>query len=318
MSASQDPVVFTGARWSSAVRCIARAEYQALGTPGDEEALAFLRDPFARGVNAAENWVQQLERNAEAAGQVVYREVEVPWGPGGIWTGHADAVITPDEMVLEAYHSRGGEFREEKALQVAFYARKLGPTYRAMLVALDTSEMTVDGGFEMTTYPVEIEGLLDQLDFIESAVIGAYAEGRVDPEHKVGSSPDHPECKSCVFRETCWADYTPPPIEELPAMADVLDRLVMAQSNVAHMGAAYQVAKDLVADLYSQVRPYVPLGETRQAGGIEIRRTPVAPRKSFRLTDYLKAGHTLDETMQPFARESENVGERWSVKRVDA
>lgn len=317
-----------GARWSSAVRCIARAEYQALGIQGDDDATFFLTEAFARGVNAADNWVQARKRYHEAIGDKFYTEVEIPWGPLGRWTGHADAVIISPgsehpKLVVECYHSSKGEFREEKALQVAFYAHKLSESeprgsapYEAMLVALNTGALG-DEGFETTPYAVDVQGLLPRVREIEAKIALAYAEEMVNLDDRVGDGPHHSECKSCPFREHCWADYEPPSIEENAAMADVLDRLILAQSNAAHLRAASDEAADLVRALKDQVRPFTVPGKPVQAGGIMVSRTLTAPRKSFRVTDYLKAGHHLTPTMLDFARESAEPGERWTIKRLD-
>lgn len=305
-----------GARWSSAVRCIAKAEYQALGVPGDPNAQAHLADAFARGVNAADNWVRQIAENYRLIGQQILTEVPIAWGPGNVWHGHADIVIPDEQRVLEAYHSVGGEFRAEKALQVAFYARKLGPGYTAELHALDTTKLVPDdGGFEITSYQVDVDGLADQVNYIEEAVIAAHAAGEVNLDDRVGDGPDHPECKQCPFREACWADFEPT-VMNLPDLANALDRLVLAQANARHLKTAHEEADELVRELKAGLRPYVRPGETLRAGGIQVKRVHTAPRKGFKLTDYLKAGHQLTPTMRDFATESDHEGERWYVKRV--
>lgn len=306
-----------GARWSTAVRCVAKAEYQALGFKGDANAQLALADAFARGINAADNWVEQMRRNYGIAGLAIETEVPISWGPNGIWTGHADIVVPGDKLVLEAYHSVGGDFRQEKALQVAFYARKLGPDYRAMLQALDTTKLIGEHGFEMTSYAVDVDGLGPTVDDMERRIMQAYADGEVNGADRVGDSPEHPECKMCQFRETCWEDFRPQPVEDVPELIDWLDRLVLAQANSRALREAHAEAESLVRELRSLVRPYIQPGQTIKAGEILAKRILTAPRRGFRLTDYLKAGHPLTPTMADFATESDHEGERWYIKRTD-
>lgn len=306
-----------GARWSSAVRCIARAEFQALEIQGDEDAHSPLHDAFARGVNAADNWVSQQAILCQEQGKELYREVEVSWGPEGRWTGHADAVITPDEVVMEAYHSVGGVFQEHKGLQAAFYAHKLGPSYRAMLAALDTTDVGIDGGFAVTLYPVDVTGLRERFEDIEARVVAAYLAGAVNFADRAEDSPAGKECEHCAFRGPCWAGYEYPLPEEVPELADLLDRLALAQSNRAHIDAAALEAKQDVYSLRDEIRQYLPTGRVVSAGGVQVKRVETAPRRSFKLGDYLKAGHVMTGPMREFARESDRPGERWYVTRVE-
>lgn len=306
-----------GARWSSAVRCIARAEYQGIGIKGDPEADAYLRQFFDRGVNAAENWIEDQERRALKLGKQIHREVPVPWGPNGMWTGHADAVLEPDHLVMEAYHAVGCEYRDEKALQVTQYARKLGPEYTAMLVALDTTELHEDGGFAFQPYAVDVEALSPRCQEIEDRIIAAWTEDAVNPDDRVGESPYDSECRHCPFREACWWDWSPPSIEESAELAARIDALVQARAHRDALKATYEDAADLVRGLQDELRPAVGNGQTVVAGGISVRRVETAPRKGFKFSDYVRAGHLVTPTMRDFATEASEPGERWYVKRLE-
>lgn len=309
-----------GARWSSAVRCVAKAEYQALGIMGEHLATGQphpLQEAFTRGVSAAENWIEAQERLCDEQGKTLYREVEVAWGPGSIWTGHADAVIMPDALVMEAYHSIGGKFVEAKALQAAFYALKLGPEYRAMLCALDPTNIDIDGGYVVTPYRVDVDGKMPEVAAIEAAIEAAYEAGEVNPADKVGDSPDHGECRTCEFREACWFDYTPPTLEERTDLLDLLERVALAQSNYYYAKTAQDEAGDVLRHLKDELRPFTKPGVPLRGGGVQVTRALVEPRKSFKLTDYLRAGFPITPEMEDYANEAPEPGERWYVKRVD-
>jgi hypothetical protein len=302
-----------GARWSSAVRCIARAEFQALGIKGDEHAQSYLADAFVRGVNAAEVWLASQKVLTESLGKNLVSEAEVPWGPGGIWTGHADALIMEDHVVIEAYHSVDGKFRDEKALQAAGYALRLGDDWRAMLAALDTTEVDEDLGFAVTMYPVDAHGLKHRVEEIEERVTAAYEAGRVNPDDKVGSDPWHRECQSCPFRDPCWAGWQRPSPVDVPGATDDFLKLASLHSKRAHEKAALDATELEIDEVRDRLRPLIPPAIPTTAGGVEIKRTLIAPRVTFRLSGYLAAGHVPSLEMEAFTNHSEKYGERWKI-----
>lgn len=304
-----------GARWSSAVRCIAKAEYQALGVKGDEAAQDFLIDAFVRGVNAADAWIASQAQLSFDQGKTLVAEQPIPWGPDGIWTGHADAILLEDEVVVEAYHAVGGVFREEKALQAAGYALRLGDGARAMLAVLDTTDVDEDEGFAVTMYPIDVEGLRPQVEAIEQAVTRAYLAGAVNPADKVGDTPMHRECQGCQFREPCWEGWVPPDPVEVPDLELHLSKLATLRSERSHVRARTKELDEEIDSYQDEIRPYALPGIPVRAGGVEVVRKVMAPRTSFRLSAYLKAGHPLTYPMESFVSESEHEGERWSVVR---
>lgn len=308
-----------GARWSSATRCIARAEHEALGSPRDDEAQTFLQDAFVRGVSAADAWVDRQRKLTLENGKTLIPEFVVAWGPEEFgWEGHADAVIVEDKLVIEAYHAKGGTFRKEKALQAAGYAHQMGKTWRAMLAVLDTTDVTEDGGFHVTYYPLEVEALAVETDEIMRKVSTAALAGKWNPEHRVADNPGHNECRNCPFRATCWEDYVPELPVFTPELDDLATRLAAKQSERAHAKATCNALDEEVDDLRAQLRPFVPAGTAVIAGGVQIKRIETAPRRTFRFAAYEGAGNIVTPSMLDFMNEASETGERWYVGKPAA
>lgn len=314
MSARTD---LTGARLSSAVRCVARAEHEALGSPRDENAQTFLQEHFVRGVNVAKAWVRDQEELTRAEGKSLIAEMPIPWGPPELgWEGHADAVLLDDKVVIEAYHAKGGDFRRNKALQAAAYASLLGPEWRAMLAVLDSTDIDEDEGFAVTMIPLEVPVLALETTAIMARVVAAVAEGAWNPDDRIAETPADNECRHCPFREVCWAGWEPPVPDYMPELDDLAADLARLQSSRAHARAQVDDYDVQIEQARNELRPYMRPGVPLQAGGVNIKRLEIAPRRTFRFAAYADAGHLVTPTMREFIKESREPGERWYVGKA--
>lgn len=302
---SVDTRNLSGARASSAVRCIAKAEHEALGTPRDEEAQQWLEKHFRRGVNVGRAWASSAKGN-------VTLEAEIPWGLG--WVGHADLLNHDDRIVYEAYHAAGGAFREEKALQAAFYADELGPEWKAELVVIDTTDVSDEDGFAVQGYEINVDGLRDHVRDIKARVVAAVQDGSVNPADRVGDSPHHSECFSCPFRSHCWDGWQPPSPDEVVGLEDLVEQYRIVDGDLAGASQKKASLERQRDELRDAIRPYTRVGVPLDAGtGVTIRRTEVAGRVSVRLGDFRKAGYQIPEELEPFVSESK-PSERWRVE----
>lgn len=299
-----------GARASSAVRCIAKAEHEALNTPRDEDAQQFLQKHFRRGVNVGRAWASAREHEWGGLHQIE-SEAEIPWGLG--WVGHADLLDRTDKVVFEAYHAAGGAFREEKALQAAFYADELGPEWTAELAVIDTTEVSDEEGFAVQPYEINIDGLRDRVRGIKARVVAAVEAGAMNPADKVGDSPLHSECRECPFKAACWADWQPKTPSEVPGLETSFDALRIVQSDLHHAEAKVAELKRMRDEYRDEVREYLPIGVPAVSGGTLIRRSEVAGRVSVKLGDFTKAGFSLPAELAPFVSEGK-PSERWKVE----
>lgn len=307
----------TGARLSSAVRCAARAEHEALGTPRDEFATTLLDDAFVRGVNIAKAWVRDQKALTAAAGKTLIEEAEIPWGPPEYgWTGHADALILEDKLVIEAYHAKGGTFRRNKALQAVAYASQLGPDYRAMLAVLDSTDIDEEEGFRVTLIPLDVDELKVEALLIMSLVVIAYAKGEWNPADRIADTPADSECRHCPFREPCWADWVPPEPDYAPELDDTAATLVRLQSDRARLKLELDQVDERVRIVRDELRPWTRPGVPLIAGGASIKRIETAPRRTFRFAAYEGAGHIVTPTMRDFLSEAAETGERWYVGKA--
>lgn len=306
-------VTLTGARWSSAVRCAAKAEHEALGTPKDDNAPPWLDNAFARGFHIGEAWAMIQATRLEASGKTVERELEVPWGPPEFsWRGHVDLADMTDRIVYEAYHSKDLDAREEKILQAAGYATMLGPDWRAVVVAINATDTDADGGFATRPIPVSVDGKRAEVLDIQARVVTAVALGEYNPDDRVSDTPKHPECQACPFLSVCHAGWTPPAPQEVVGLEDTFVQLRVTdgdrKATAANLLRIEKRRKELIETIEQYVQPGIPV----TSGDVTIRRTHIAEGVSFSLTDALKAGHSLPVELEAFAKTRKGY-DKWEV-----
>lgn len=314
---STDTRVLTGARWSEAVRCKARAIYQGLGTEPTNERPRWLEDAFDRGIPVGEMWGLVQGKRLEAQGHEVSLEHEVPWGLG--WHGHADLVDLTDAIVDEAYHSKDLEFREEKALQNAGYVDLLdeitGREHRGVLTAINAADGDRNGGMALKRFPVEMDGpngLRPRVREIRERVIAGVEAGAPTAEDKVSDSPRHEECQACVFLNLCHAGYQPPEPSEIIGLEDTFVALRVTDEDRKATAANLKRIEDRRKGLIETIEQYVQPGIPVTSGDVTIRRTHIAEGVSFSLTDALKAGHALPVELEAFAKTRKGY-DKWEV-----
>lgn len=298
----------SGARWSSAVRCRARAIYQGLHTPPDEAALGPIRKFFDRGANAAEAWVITQEAKYAAVGRPVERERAIVWGLD--WEGHADLSITEEKVIVEAYHSTTAEVLHAKALQAAGYATMSGREWRAMLAVIDATDVDIDLGFGVYTFPVDVDELRAEVEEIMAAVVRGVQRGTVLPEDRVSDSPNHEECRTCPFREHCWADWVAPEIEELEGHELLGQEMLNETLEISRLRRELKDAETRRGALRETMAIYIPPGQERRVGPVIVKRSR-STRRSFSIAGYLDAGHPLVGVMEDFY--TINSSDRWTV-----
>jgi CRISPR/Cas system-associated exonuclease Cas4 (RecB family) len=300
---------FTGARWSSAVRCVARATYQGLGIAGDEAAHAPLQRFFDRGASAADAWAITQQAKHEAAGKPFERERPIAWGLD--WEGHADAAKEDEKLIIEAYHSTTAEVVHAKALQAAGYADMSGPEWTAMLAVVDATDCDIDLGFAVHLYPVDVDELRPEVRDIQTRVITAVQEGAVRDSDKIGDDPNHEECRTCPFREHCWADWVRPPIERLEGHDALGQEILNEQLEISRLKRELEAAEERRKLLRSTLDPYMTPGVEQIVGPVIVKKTMTAPRRSFKIAAYMDAGHPITPSMYEFYDAKPST--RWTV-----
>lgn len=312
---SVDQRNLTGARASSAVRCITKAQHEALGTPRDDDQQAWLEKHFRRGVNVGKAWAAGVISADGSRVNEYWLEAPVKWGLG--WEGHADLIDTERKIVYEAYHAAGGAFREEKALQAAFYADSLGPEYTAELAVIDTTDVHDEEGFAVQPYEINVDGLRDRVRDIKQRVITAVEAGAWNPADRVSDTPHHSECRSCPFSATCFAGWEPPAPQDVPGLEDKFEALRITESDLHHAEAQAKTVKQRRDLQREAIREYLEPGIPVTSGDTTIQITEVKGRTSVKLSDYQKAGNQIPDTLAPFIKHGKGH-ERWDVRKVDS
>lgn len=304
---SRDQRVLTGARWSSAVVCPRKAVYEHTDAPRgefDDTTLRRFRRGHAWGKIVADDVVAALR----ADGQRPRTEEEVPWpaaAPIGI--GHADIYLPRARRIVEVFSTDGTSYPAHKGLQAAGYCTNHPNAEDAVVLVVDRAT-----GDERV-YPIDVAELEPRVREIEEAVTNAIASG--DPPPRAADHPHAFPCSECVFRDHCWDGWDAPPLVVVDGADNDATELADIEDSIA---ATKQTLKDLEADraaVRERLAPYLTPGVPAACGGVILRRTITAGRRSFAVGAYEAAGHRLDETAAAFVTDAA-PSERWSVKRM--
>ena len=311
--------VLTGVRWSSAVICPRRAVYEGLGVEGEpwspQMLSIFRRGRFIGAAIAADIEADLIEQGRPAG----VAEREVPWPAADpIGVGHADYLIVDERRIIEVVSSVGCELPRHKALQGAGYAINDPDADEATVLSIDPSS------YVEKPYPLDIDGLIDDVLEIEQVVVNGIRTGEIPRRamrpngyDEVEGPNEHP-CFECPFKRRCWSTWEPWPSVELPeSMIPKLERLAALEDYLATRKKEKEPEADAERKaLRAQVRARMMPGVRYSAGGIRVHFVEVAATRRFSLADAEKAGHTLPESLQAFITES-GAHERWTVRRTD-
>lgn len=303
--------MLSGVRWSTAVRCSRAAAYQALGV----EALPYSPETermFLRGTQLGRAMAESVAAGLEAQGRTALAEVECPWPreePIGV--GHADLHIPDESTVIEVYSTTDGSFPRMKALQGVGYALSLEAQQVKVLAVHPSS-------YEERVYPVNVEALRPEVEAIMAEVVGAVRDG-VIPERLNGAPNAHPgqfQCQDCPFRRTCWEGWQPPPAGRLPGMDEDLRRLAEVSDQLTRIKRATDLEAERDA-IRERIAPMMEAGQDYIEGGVKVRRTQVAGRRSLSLSAMEAAGYSLPPEIAEFVTEGKPF-DKWTVKELSS
>lgn len=308
----------TGARWSSATQCPRMSAYQALGVEGEPHSLE-TEQRFGRGRRIGQAMAQEVIETLTEIGRQAVPEYEVPWGPGGIWTGHVDVMEVDERLgaiaAIEVVSTEGAVLPPNKARQVAAYSIFSG---RANFdQEPDAFVLSVDPKTgDQRTYPINVGSFREEVEAIERAVVTAY-EGGPLPDRFDGASPGSWPCRECQFRLGCMADYQPPPAGRLPGRQDdflrlaELDGLIKSTPRGDHV-IEYEAERDQLREFLAGL---MEPGTDYIEGGVRLRRTEVKGRRSFDFTAAENAGWSLPDDIDPFVKQTKGHN-TWTLREV--
>lgn len=320
MSTIEDRIL-TGARASTAVRCMAAAEYQGLQIEGDPTRMDWLKNAgyLDRGLDLGEAWAIQQEKLLAAEGKTGIREHAAPWGPAEYgWETHADLAIMDDKVVWEVQVAAGGAVREEKLLQAAFGADVRGEDWKAALAIIDPGDVDARDVMKVHLIPIEMDGpdgLRVKVRDIQARVIAAVQAGAVNPADKVASKPTHGECFSCAFKEKCWEGYVPPEPVEMVGLEDKFEALRITDGDVEATERQLKTIKERQKLQRDGVLEFLEIGIPITSGDTTVTVREVRGRTTFSVTDYTKSGHQLPDQLLPFVKHGKGHL-RWDVTKV--
>lgn len=298
-------IVLTGARASSAAICPRRAVYEHHDAPR-EESTEQMKGWFRRGHAWARVVREAIVEGLHEEGRRPRIEEVIPWpARDPIGEGHADLYIPHEQRIIEVVSNAGATLPSHKPLQAGLYIRNHPRATCGDVLAVDTHTG------EERIYPVEMAGLAEELDKIESQVLAGIRDGEIPP--RVGDAPWSGPCAMCAFSRHCWDGWERPDPEALPEFAADLARLADLEDAIAAMKAGESIMAER-EEVRARLRGHIVAGHEYESGGIRVKRTEVAGSETFSLKAMRDAGHTLPEDLAPFVNRGRG-SERWTVKR---
>lgn len=323
MSSVLDGRDLTGVRWSGLVvsRCARRVFYEHHGQEKDEPDER-TRQMWARGRRYEQIVVDEVLAELAANGIVGERQIALPWpgleGEQPIGKTHVDLIapVGGAYRVVEVKSNAGATLQQSAAIQVAGQAYIVSETYPQLSdeddVEVDAFVEAVDSHTgERRSHPIRWEHY--QVTIEELWMLARLAVDATSVPDRVAEYPGAGECLFCPFKGTCWADWTPTPIDTVLGMDDVGAELAEIDAELKLNSEREKALKERQIAARDQLRAHLPLGELVRVGPARVKLTLGNGRRTFRLAEA--------ETARPdFADEFEayiNVGdpiERWTVK----
>lgn len=300
----------TEVRLSEAARGCQRMSFlRAIGCePREPDSEA--REYFARGNLFEEYVVRQLIAKHGRDNVVRQYEVQHPLG-----TGHADALIKPDRLLVEIKSTTTGSISspvvENGIRQLKLYL------FYAQDVADEGALYVINPS---TLKPADV--LTVRLSDEDRGEIGAdmlalavAIENREIPD-RVCSRPTQARGMFCPFADTCFEGWEPDPAVEVTS-SDALaaaSELAAIKANERTHKAALKALEEGRKDAESRLSQFCAVGKS-VVGGFEVSRTHVRRRPSFSLTAYEAAGMPLEPLAEFFQPGAEY--DTWSVKEAE-
>lgn len=306
---AQPEIVFTGARWSSAVVCPRRAVYDHFGAPQTEPSDQVKR--WRRRGKAVEQAIRgEIISDLRAQNRRPRREEVVPWPASDpLGEGHLDCYVPHTREAIEIKSRAGASLDASAALQVAGYCLNHPNAETAQVVSVDPSS------FDEVWYPINVEALIPHIRELEQTVVAACGGG--DLPDRVCRHPGEAEGRFCPYAPTCFEGWERPTPDVLLLDAEAV-RLADATDETSRLEREAKAAKERRDALRAELRPHLAAGAELETPSIaKLKRTEIAGRQTLSLTDMASAGYSLPAELEPF----KSVGkpsERWTVTRREA
>lgn len=294
----------TGVRLSSCASCLRKGFYE--GSGAEKAPLSDSAERLFK-IRTAQNdgIVAMHAAEMRDAGDEVELEAEIPWGPRGCWTGHADLVNHTRRLVREYTGTAGCNLDTRKVRQVAWYAHHFG--YTAEVVVFDPSTG------EMQVYPVNVEAFGWEMENIELEITDALALD--EPPERVCKTPYDGPAMFCQFVGTCFSGWAWPQTR----VVDDPDTIALAEELAAVQEQAKKgaEAEKRVKELKGLLAGLVEHGVDVQVGSVKVRISDVAASETLPLGDFKKAGYALPDEVAAFVKPKASHS-RTTVTRVQS
>lgn len=317
MSASTDTRLKGRTRWSMAARCPRMAAYGLLGEePRPESEETQLR--WKRG-QLDETWFVEEILEPRYGADNVTRQKAIPWPADGLPVGELHVDAFTDGMPWEVKSHADGTPEPYDFVQLGG-AIRFDPDADSKGVLV-----VIDRDLHRHYIPVLLTNdLAEQVDEIAAQVVQAARTGQL-PE-RVCEQPSDGRERMCPFVDTCFAGWTPPAPFRLDGdhaeLALALERAETAyktaKTTTNQLDEQRKEVRSQLVEAGLDLQPGVTSVRTvSQEAGLEITRTQVRGRETFRLNECRQAGYweQVEQLLDPFVHVG-GPSERWTVKRI--
>ncbi len=311
-------------RLSEVGRCPRMRIAKVLGIPGEdptETDAAY----FERG-RIVERWIVEQFREQYPRRCRTQTEVRTPTGE----VGHIDLTFPAERLIVEVKSVSVGARdlpRPEHVRQCQAYLhfwRDAAGNHKA-----DTCELVYvrwGAGLETESYTICRDSNVGRDIEAELRELHSYRDRGTLPPIPAGHKPESYPCRwrnragevHCSHYALCWSGAAAVPPLDAPEVAEEAGRLYELTEKLRSVRHTAEDLEGAIEVLRSRLgRVLSEHGrDALEAGGILVRRTPVAGRDYYDIPAALKAGAVSEAALAPYRKV--NAGyDRWTVKRVE-
>lgn len=299
-------------RWSDVAACTRKAVYAHTNAPAREPTDKENRI-FFRGHSLERDYVDFLERQHGEGS--IERQVEIPWGPNGEWTGHADFYLKPEKLLGEVLSSAHAspDYIRRKMLQLVGYMAGFPEAEKGMVVIIDPSDFTEDR-YPLVKTSKTYKDLLDDRHERLEQINRWWTDGELPP--RVCRKPGDAWGYFCRHATHCFKDWEAPPLDEVQSEAAkrIARHILVFKDEERLQKSALDAHTKQRKALEQSLGELVDYG-SHTVGSIKVTRTLVHRSPTVDMRKAEAAGfpvHSLDEFLKPGA-----TYDLWSVEQTD-
>lgn len=281
---------------------------------------SYMRGVFKRGELLESYGVDRIREEA-LDGTVITPKamLQTPFGTGEIdcLAEAGLSVFIYDVKTMKTPHELKPDYAWQVRAYMRFYWRQHGiRPQRGYVLTIDPSTLAE------TWYPIELTDADVELIDAEEAIVSELIARREliwsEMPERTCEAPEDGRSRFCKMVGACFSDWQAPDADELtdPAIVKLAQQLARATERHKKASAEAARAETAVKKLRVKIADAVPPKRVVHAGGVEIKRTPIAGRETLD-AKALREAHVVDESVLDEFTKTGDGHDRWTVKVLD-